>query len=84
MEERLSEFSSHMAEEEEKVKSLTKLRNKYEAVIADMEGMPENRAACSNQLSQIIFSMGLWTGKVDIAHSSSPKPRSHDLHVRYS
>ncbi|KAH0626441.1 hypothetical protein JD844_001419 [Phrynosoma platyrhinos] len=37
MEERLSEFTSHMAEEEEKVKSLSKLRNKYEAVIADME-----------------------------------------------
>lgn len=27
-----------MAEEEEKVKSLSKLRNKYEAVMADMEG----------------------------------------------
>lgn len=38
MEERLSEFTSHMAEEEEKVKSLSKLRNKYEAVMADMEG----------------------------------------------
>lgn len=40
MDERLSEFTSHMAEEEEKVKSLSKLRNKYEAVMADMEGAP--------------------------------------------
>lgn len=38
MEERVSEFTSNMAEEEEKIKSLSKLRTKYEAVIADMEG----------------------------------------------
>lgn len=44
MEERLSEFTSHMAEEEEKVKSLSKLRNKYEAVMADMEGELGSRA----------------------------------------
>lgn len=31
-------FSSQAAEEEEKVKSLNKLRLKYEATIADMEG----------------------------------------------
>uniref|UniRef100_A0A8C2SJ38 Myosin motor domain-containing protein n=1 Tax=Capra hircus TaxID=9925 RepID=A0A8C2SJ38_CAPHI len=37
LEERLSEFSSQAAEEEEKVKSLNKLRLKYEATIADME-----------------------------------------------
>lgn len=38
LEDRISDFTSNMAEEEEKVKSLSKLRNKYEAVIADMEG----------------------------------------------
>lgn len=38
LEERLAEFSSQAAEEEEKVKSLNKLRLKYEATIADMEG----------------------------------------------
>lgn len=38
LEERLSEFSSQAAEEEEKIKSLNKLRLKYEATIADMEG----------------------------------------------
>lgn len=38
LEDRLSEFSSQAAEEEEKVKSLNKLRLKYEATIADMEG----------------------------------------------
>ncbi|KAK2088967.1 Myosin-14 [Saguinus oedipus] len=37
LEDRLSEFSSQAAEEEEKVKSLNKLRLKYEATIADME-----------------------------------------------
>lgn len=44
MEERLSEFTCHMAEEEEKVKSLSKLRNKYEAVMADMEGVLRTKA----------------------------------------
>lgn len=34
----MAEFSSQAAEEEEKVKSLNKLRLKYEATIADMEG----------------------------------------------
>lgn len=38
LEERLAEFSSQAAEEEEKVKSLNKLRLKYEATIVDMEG----------------------------------------------
>lgn len=38
LEDRLAEFSSQAAEEEEKVKSLNKLRLKYEATIADMEG----------------------------------------------
>lgn len=38
LEERLAEFSSQAAEEEEKIKSLNKLRLKYEATIADMEG----------------------------------------------
>lgn len=38
LEERLAEFSSQAAEEEEKVKSLNKLRLKYEATISDMEG----------------------------------------------
>ncbi|XP_019513708.1 PREDICTED: myosin-14 [Hipposideros armiger] len=37
LEERLAEFSSQAAEEEEKVKSLNKLRLKYEAMIGDME-----------------------------------------------
>lgn len=40
LEERLAEFSSQAAEEEEKVKSLNKLRLKYEATISDMEGEP--------------------------------------------
>lgn len=37
MEERLSEAQLNMAEEEEKSKQLGKLKNKYEAIIADLE-----------------------------------------------
>lgn len=48
LEERLSEFSSQAAEEEEKVKSLIKLRLKYEATIADMEGeLRPQRGLCT-------------------------------------
>ena len=51
LEERLSEFSSQAAEEEEKVKSLNKLRLKYEATIADMEGElpPPSGGLCTLQ-----------------------------------
>uniref|UniRef100_A0A8C2JF63 Myosin, heavy chain 9a, non-muscle n=1 Tax=Cyprinus carpio TaxID=7962 RepID=A0A8C2JF63_CYPCA len=37
LEERISEFTSNMAEEEEKSKSLQKLKNKHEAMITDLE-----------------------------------------------
>ena len=37
MEERLAEAQLNMAEEEEKSKQLGKLKNKYEAIIADLE-----------------------------------------------
>lgn len=37
-EERLSEVTDQLTEEEEKSKSLNKLKNKQEAVIADLEG----------------------------------------------
>lgn len=38
LEERLNEVTDQLTEEEEKVKSLNKLKNKQEAVIADIEG----------------------------------------------
>lgn len=38
LEERLNEVADQLTEEEEKVKSLNKLKNKQEAVIADLEG----------------------------------------------
>lgn len=41
MEERISEFTTNLAEEEEKSKSLQKLKTKHEAMITDLEG--ENR-----------------------------------------
>jgi len=38
LDERLNEVADQLTEEEEKVKSLNKLKNKQEAVIADLEG----------------------------------------------
>lgn len=38
LEERISEFTTNLAEEEEKSKSLQKLKNKHEAMITDLEG----------------------------------------------
>lgn len=38
MEERISEFTTILAEEEEKSKSLQKLKNKHEAMLTDLEG----------------------------------------------
>ena len=37
-EERISEFTTNLAEEEEKSKSLQKLKTKHEAMITDLEG----------------------------------------------
>lgn len=37
-EERISEFTAILAEEEEKSKSLQKLKNKHEAMLTDLEG----------------------------------------------
>lgn len=39
LEEHLSEVTDQLTEEEEKTKSLNKLKNKQEAVIADLEGI---------------------------------------------
>ena len=38
MEDRISEFTTNLAEEEEKSKSLQKLKTKHEAMITDLEG----------------------------------------------
>lgn len=38
MEERMADMSSNLAEEEEKSKNLTKLKNKHESMISDLEG----------------------------------------------
>lgn len=42
LEERLNEVTDQLTEEEEKTKSLNKLKNKQEAVIADLEGTCPN------------------------------------------
>lgn len=38
LEDRISEFTTNLAEEEEKSKSLQKLKTKHEAMITDLEG----------------------------------------------
>ena len=38
MEDRISEFTTNLTEEEEKSKSLAKLKNKHEAMITELEG----------------------------------------------
>lgn len=43
MEERISEFTTNLAEEEEKSKSLQKLKTKHEAMITDLEGRKEKQ-----------------------------------------
>lgn len=44
MEERIAEFTTNLAEEEEKSKSLQKLKNKHEAMITDLEGTSVTRS----------------------------------------
>ena len=39
MEERLADISSNLTEEEEKSKNLTKLKNKHESMITELEGL---------------------------------------------
>lgn len=47
-EERLSEVTDQLTEEEEKSKSLNKLKNKQEAIIADLEGnLPNLKSHCT-------------------------------------
>lgn len=38
LEDRVAEFTTNLTEEEEKSKSLAKLKNKHEAMISDLEG----------------------------------------------
>lgn len=61
LEERISEVTSVLAEEEEKSKSLQKLKNKHEAMITDLEG--EYRcvrpAGCLMHLHKLTLDCGL-------------------------
>lgn len=54
LEERLSEVTDQLTEEEEKTKSLNKLKNKQEAVIADLDGKSPNVIPVKLQL-QLMF-----------------------------
>lgn len=58
MEERIADFSSNLAEEEEKSKNLTKLKNKHESMISELEG---NCLSCVqnglNQLKTLLMSL---------------------------
>lgn len=55
MEERISEFTTNLAEEEEKSKSLQKLKNKHEAMITDLEGMSLDRYAAEPNMDQVLY-----------------------------
>lgn len=45
LDERISEFTTNLAEEEEKSKSLQKLKTKHEAMITDLEGRDRTHVA---------------------------------------
>lgn len=50
LEDRISEFTINLAEEEEKSKSLQKLKNKHEAMITDLEGTSMPLCFCAVNL----------------------------------
>lgn len=64
LEEHLSEVSDQLTEEEEKTKSLTKLKNKQEAVIADLEGelvfFLHINMSCSKWVNVVLFTDSNW------------------------
>lgn len=43
LEERISDLTTNLAEEEEKAKNLTKLKNKHESMISELEGKMASR-----------------------------------------
>lgn len=49
MEDRIAEFTTNLTEEEEKSKSLAKLKNKHEAMITDLEGKSVMGRICQTQ-----------------------------------
>lgn len=44
LDERVADLSSNLAEEEEKSKNLTKLKNKHESMISELEGNHSSNA----------------------------------------
>lgn len=56
MEERISEFTTNLAEEEEKSKSLQKLKTKHEAMITDLEGRNRKHALWHDIMLLVVFS----------------------------
>ena len=67
LEERLQEVGSNLVEEEEKVKSLGKLKNKYEAIIADLEAMLKRE----QQVRKYLFKKLVWIPNLTPRHYSS-------------
>lgn len=55
MEERMADMSSNLAEEEEKSKNLTKLKNKHESMISDLEGQQAGLKCAKYQSSPLRF-----------------------------
>lgn len=55
LEERISEFTTNLAEEEEKSKSLQKLKTKHEAMITDLEGRNRTQALWHDIMLLVVF-----------------------------
>jgi len=54
LEERLNEMVSHLGDEEEKAKQLTKIKTKYEAIIADLEERLKKEQEVNNWTHSVI------------------------------
>lgn len=58
LEDRIAEFTTNLTEEEEKSKSLAKLKNKHEAMITDLEGKRVMRRSCLTRESEASTAQG--------------------------
>lgn len=72
LEDRIAEFTTNLMEEEEKSKSLAKLKNKHEAMITDLEGEAAGRACCAPAQATTAAQL------VTALAQCSPRPLSKD------
>lgn len=86
MEERISEFTTNLAEEEEKSKSLQKLKTKHEAMITDLEGQEDSVLCGFHILLQLLTSFLLFVrptaqgGETEAGAGEKPPQAGGRLH----